>query len=186
MTGIQEQFLLTRIQTFRDHGAFERLVTEHTASLFRFLRAKLPTQADAEDALSVTLLRAWTYLTSGTQVRHVSGLLFTIARSVVAEHYRSAAIRPSLSMESLAEEGKNIAHETESSTAVEARADLRLLKEKMAELSEDEQLAITLKYFEGYGIADIAKRIEKSVNATTVMLHRAVKKLRALMEAPEL
>lgn len=182
MTAIQEQFLLARIRAFRDHEAFERITSAHKAALFRFLRSKLPNKADAEDAMSVTMLRAWTYLTSGTQVQHVSGLLFTIARSVVAEYYRSASTRPSVSMDALSEAGQEFTHKTESSGAMEARADLRLLKEKLSELTEDEQLAITMKYFEGYSISDIAEQIEKSVNATTVMLHRALKKLRKLMD----
>jgi RNA polymerase sigma factor (sigma-70 family) len=45
--------------------------------------------------------------------------------------------------------------------------------------NEDEQLVFQLRFFEGLTIKEVAKKIQKSENATRVMLHRLLKRLRA-------
>lgn len=175
-----DQFLISRIRGTRDHHAFERIMTGHKKALLRFLEFRLPTVADAEDALSTTMLRTWNYLVAGSHVENLPGLIYTIAKSVVAEFYRSR--RPSVSTEMLEESGTVLPDHTQTSATMEARVDVIFLQEKLKELSDEERDIIVLKHFEGLSIQEIAERLEKSVIATRVTLHRALKKLRGLME----
>ncbi|MBI4599010.1 sigma-70 family RNA polymerase sigma factor [Candidatus Uhrbacteria bacterium] len=140
----------------------------------RFLNLKLPTPHDADDAVSTVFLRLWNYLTD-TKVESVSGLLFTIARGVVAEFYRQR--KPELvelpSMDEFPE-----LH----SASVRQTGEVALVRRALAHLNEDEQQVITLRFFEGYSVRELAFHFQKTENATRVMLHRALKSLRRIFD----
>lgn len=175
MSSLNEQFLLFRIHHFRDAQAFETVYESYADRLQRFLLGKLPTSQDANDALSTVFLRAWTYMTS-TKVDHISGLLHTIARGVVAEFYRSRKKTVPLdSNESLADtlsdQGKGEQH-------IQAGAEVTLIQRSLNKLTEEQSLAITLRYVSELPVAQIAEQLGKSLNATHVLLHRAMKVLR--------
>ena len=92
MNGLREKFLLFRILRFGDKQAYGELYVEYAPRLRRYLTFKLPTVQDAEDVLSEVFLKVWDYITS-TPVEHFSGLLFAVARSRVADFYRSKSRR---------------------------------------------------------------------------------------------
>jgi RNA polymerase sigma-70 factor (ECF subfamily) len=147
-------------------------MSEHASALKRFFSYKLPRREDAEDAFSVTLFRIWNYLTA-SEVESVSGLIFTIARSVVAEFYRSRKI------ETVPIEGHDQLSEDQEGK-FENWMDVEIVKKRLVEMfNEDEQLVFQLRFFEGLTIKEVAKKIQKSENATRVMLHRLLKRLRA-------
>lgn len=170
MLRIQEKILLFSIRTRKDEKAFEKLISSHTVALKRFFVIKLPRQEDADDAFSTTLLRVWNYIKS-SEVESVSGLVFTIARGVVAEFYRSRKI------ETVSIEG----HEesvVDSVEGLENYIDVEIIKQKVKELNDEQQLAFELKFLEGLTVREVAERIQKSESATRVMLHRLIKKMR--------
>ena len=147
-------------------------MSEHASALKRFFVYKLPRKEDAEDAFSITLFRIWNYLTA-VEVESVSGLIFTIARSVVAEFYRSRKI------ETVPIEGHDQSPEDQEEK-FENWMDVEIIKKKISEIFDNEQqLALQLRFFEGLTIKETAKRIQKSENATRVMIHRLLKRLRA-------
>ncbi len=173
-----EQFLLFRIRMFQDEKAFRRLLDENGSSLQRFLHFKLPTPNDVDDAYSTISLRVWEYA-KRSEVEHFTALMYTIARGVVAEFYRSKKRKTEVEMEraELVEETK---HGTKQQLA--DSVDAQLLKESLDRLKDEEREVIILRYFEDWPIKKIANQIGKSENATTVMIHRTIKKLRALLE----
>ncbi|HLD20715.1 MAG TPA: sigma-70 family RNA polymerase sigma factor [Patescibacteria group bacterium] len=171
-----------RIRVFKDEGAFESLLSDYAAPLQRFLYSKLPSASDVEDAYSALLLRLWEYLTS-TPVGHFSGLAYTIARGIIAEFYRT---REKVSHVAISDEYDVDGVRVESRETVEkleARIDVTWVKEALKKLaSEDDREVIILRFLEGYAVKDIAKYIGKTPNATSVLLNRALKKLRRLIE----
>jgi RNA polymerase sigma-70 factor (ECF subfamily) len=177
-----EQFLLLRIRGFQDKAAFEKLVKMHGSAVLRFLHFRLPTKEDAEDAYSIVLLQVWDYI-KRTEVKHFNGLLFTVARNVVAAHYEK---RNRVTMVPIInEEGKEIQiPSNESPERTINKIDVSFVREKLKELSEDDQEIIILRYLEGYTVKHIAKYLGRTENATSVMLHRAMKKLKDLYERP--
>ena len=172
----KETFLLYRIRVHKDRSAFGELHDQYAPGVFRFLRAKLPSKEVAEDVLSLTFLRAWNYLAS-THVESASGLVFTIARAGVAEFYRRK--RPAT--ETLETEDGMPEHLASDDGAdvrrTEAKTELALVKEAMQEFTEDERLAFSLRFLEGLSVGEVAERIEKTENATHVLLHRLKKRI---------
>ena len=174
----KEQFLLFRIKAFKDEHAFAALLQEHGPALQRFLHFKLPTKQDAEDAYSTSCIRVWGYA-SRSKVDHFSGLIYTVARTVVADFYRSSEKKDALqtSDQELAQvESKH------SGKKIEEFVDGELMKNALMQLSENEREAIVMRYLEGHQVKEVAIQIGKSENATSVLLHRALKKVRTILE----
>lgn len=173
MLKTQEKILLFSIRTKRDERSFDRLMSEHASALKRFFAYKLPRREDAEDAFSITLFRVWNYLTA-SEVESVSGLIFTIARSVVAEFYRNRKIETVP-----LEYAENITSVKKPERKFEDWMDVELVKKLIWQIfDEEQQLAFQLRFFEGLTIREVAKKIQKSENATRVMIHRLLKRLR--------
>jgi len=178
--NVRDQFLLHRIHTQKDREAFDQLAQNYQGTLYRLLRSKLPTDQDADDALSTTLFRTWDYLTRTADIEHVGGLFFTVGRSVIAEFYRTR--KESVSIESMQEAGLDIASTKQGKEATVASAEIRLVTECMDELDGEERTLILLRHVEGHSIRVIAQKVGKSEGATRVAIHRAMKKLRNLFE----
>lgn len=168
----REQFLLYRIRTQQDQKAFEQLFNKHAQALQRFFLIKLPSREDAEDTYSVTQLRTWKYMLTAREIQSVDGLIFTIARTAVAEFYRSRKVQ-GVSIDDVGD--PEAVFEAQK---IVASADLVMIKEIVLGMREDQQLLLTLKFFEDQPIKEIAKRLDKTENATRVALSRALKELR--------
>lgn len=165
---MQEKFLLLKIRTRRDEKAFAEIYEQHAKAVHRFLLTKLPRREDADDAMSTTFLRVWNYLTS-SEVEKVSGLIFTIARGVVSEFYRTKRIETVSIEEDVVDK----------SVKTEILGDISLVKKAIDEMDEETSLALNLRFFEGKKISEVADHLQKSESATGMIIHRAMKKLRA-------
>lgn len=175
----KEQFLLFRIRAFKDPQAFRLLLDEHGSSIQRFLHFKLKRREDAEDAYTTTCLRTWDYLTRSS-VEFFSALLYTIARGVVADFYRTHSHKADLSIEDLPNE-LAVDHQTE----LDSKVDLAMMKQALQQLPDDDREAILMRYLEGYSVREIAHQLGKQENATSVLIHRGLKKLRKIIEHRE-
>ena len=170
----KEKFLLARIRLFQDHKALEALIGEFGGRIQKFLHAKLPSREDADDAFSETWARFWTYAQS-TAIDSASGLLHTIARGMVADFYRKRENQPSTAVEP--ETMEDLVEDPLSDALID-RIDAGLLKKEMEAMDEDEAFVLTLRFQEGYRVKDIAKFLDRTENATSVLLNRITNKLR--------
>lgn len=178
--NVRDQFLIHRIRANKDRSAFDELARHYQAALYRLLRSKLPTEQDAEDALTTTLLRTWNYLTRSNDVEHVGGLVFTIGRGVISEFYRHR--KETVSLDSMADAGVDLPSGRHGEPSIRAAADLRLLTEMMDHLDGEERTLVLLRHVEGFSIKEVADKVGKTAGATKVAIYRATKKLRNLFE----
>lgn len=180
MSDKREQFLLLRIRAFNDKSAFASLVDKHSSALMRFLSMRLRRTHDAEDCYSEVLIQTWNYITR-TEVKHFSGLLYTIARNTVAEHYRKHSKVEITSIEYETGEPLPIPSKVTAERIMD-QVDAGFMLKLIKKLPEEEQEVIVMRHLDGYRVKDIAQHIGKTDNATAVMLHRAFKKLKDLYE----
>lgn len=171
MQSAKEQYLLFRIRMFKDEQAFASLYEQHVDAVRRFLRLKLPSIEDADDATANTFLRVWNYLTS-QRVESVSGLIYTIARGVAAEFYRTRKI------ETIPIEHDQFASSDDTCT----EAELTIVRQHIDKLAPDDQQVIYLRHFEGKSMREIGKLINKSENAASMMVYRAMERLREYLD----
>lgn len=179
----REKFLLVRIRVFKDEGAFETLLNDYAAPLQRFLYSKLPNRADVEDAYSTLIMKLWEYGTT-TPIQHFSGLAYTIARRVVAQYYKDhEGVHHVPIADEYDEEGGVAIQSKETVEKLEAKIDIGWVKDALKKLpNEDDREVIILRFLEGYGIKEIAKYLGKTPNATSILLNRALKKLRRMVQ----
>jgi RNA polymerase sigma-70 factor (ECF subfamily) len=162
-----------------DKAAGQALVARHWAALARFFRSKIGD--DGADLLSQTFLAC---VETKEPVEHVTAFLFAVARRRLADHFRARSRTPELDLarSSLADLG------TGPVTAVARRERKDLVREALAQIPLDDQIAIELAYFEGMPLRDVAVVLEIEENTVRSRLARAKAKLRELVgdEMPEI
>jgi RNA polymerase sigma-70 factor (ECF subfamily) len=171
----RERFLLFRIRAFQDGDAFAHFVKEYGPRVQKFLDFKLPTFEDSKDAMAETWIRVWTYAQT-TPIESFSGVVHTIARGVVSDFYRRRGRHPEVRLNTDEHPEHEVSEPLHESMI--DKIDSGLLQEAMGTLPEEESQIILMRYIEGYRVKDIAKEFGKAENAISVVLHRAVKKLR--------
>ncbi len=177
VSDANEQILLFQVRKFRDQRAFTRLFETYKKELYRFVRAKLPTAEDADDLIQTVFMRAWVYVTTAhaQETHHFRGLIYHMSRNAIADHYRQR--KETFSVEAMEEAGMELADKKRTEASVHAEIDASFVKEKLRLLKEEYRDILTLRYFEGFDVSDIAVRLEKTENNVRVLLHRARKEL---------
>lgn len=159
-----------------DQRAGEALVERHWASIARFFRSKIGD--DGADLISQTFL-ACVEARDRIEGDNVKAYLFAVARRRLAEHFRGRARSPSVdfSLSSVVDLG------TGPATHVARRQRSELLREGLARIPLDDQIALELAYFEGLPMREIAAVLELEENTVRSRLSRARDKLRAVLTA---
>lgn len=154
--------------------AFSELVGRYRARLFRFLQARCPNRADAEDALQDAFIDAWRYLHSYDPRWRFSTWLYRIAIR------RAARVRPGLTPDD-GEPAATDADPLAICIAADERENLWLMARRL--LSEDALTALWLHSVEGMALKDIARAMQRSLPWTKVSLMRSRRRLRTAMIA---
>ena len=163
--------------------SFEELVRRFQVRLLRFLQRRVQSNADAEDLLQETFIRAYERLDRYDVNRPLGTWLFTIAHRLAISHHRrhQTALRAS---EVLMHQGA----ETETCEPSRQLADeegRKLLWEKAAAVLSEEQLsAVWLFYVEEMPAPQIAEVMGRSWVSVKTILFRARRKLMPFLEDP--
>ena len=121
---------------------FAALAREHGRAMFRAARAVLDSDADAQDAVGEALLRAWQAFDRLRDPAAAKPWLLKIAVNCARAQLRRA--RPVLPLEEAA------------GAAAPAEEPLGLW-ELVRALPEDQRLAVTLYYYDGLSVGEIAR-----------------------------
>jgi RNA polymerase sigma-70 factor (ECF subfamily) len=160
------------------------------------LDARLRGQAESSDVVQQTLLRAHERIEQfrGTSEAELRAWLRAILARQMADLARRAgqphwAKRQSLEAaldQSSARLASWLADEQQApGEQVQGREDLFLLAEALARLPEDQRTAVELHHLEGYSVAEVGRRMDRSAGSVAGLLHRGLSALRAGMLASE-
>ena len=162
-----------------DAEAFGRLYDMHVERVYRHIYYRIGSVADTEDLTQQVFLKAWQaiprYKKTGSPF---IAWLMTISHNLVVDFYRAKKDKVRLP------DGV-VAEDPESSPEVMAQAhfDQERLRMAIAQLRGDQQRVVLMRFIEGFSFAETADSLGKSEGATRVILHRALKKLRDILEA---
>jgi RNA polymerase sigma factor (sigma-70 family) len=159
--------LLRKLQV-GDELAWSQLTQEYSPRLYAYLRHNLPSAADAEDALSETLLAAVRALPAFDGRVSLSAFLYSLAYRKMADFWRRRHDTAPL-LESIAA----------GSESAGAGAELEELLDTLPELSCQ---VLLLRYQVGLSVSEIAEVIERSYKGTESLLSRARSQLRAALD----
>jgi RNA polymerase sigma-70 factor (ECF subfamily) len=183
---LKEKFLLFRIRAKKDPEAFGAIYDAYVKPIYRFVYFKVSTAELAEDLTSETFLKAWQYLKEKKDVPNLQALLYSVARSVVIDHYRSTTHeRGNVSLdESHIETGEPLDIASEKFLKdMETKFDTTLVLEKLRSLKDEYRDAVIMRYLDEMSTGEIAEVLGKSASNVRVILHRATRALSEAMDA---
>ena len=161
-----------------DASAFGRLYDMHIDRVYRHIYYRVGNQADAEDLTQQVFLKAWQAI--GRYKKMASPFiawLMTISHNLVVDFYRTRKDRAYLEAELLADDST-----LSPERATEAGFQQQRLRRAVLQLSGNEQQVVILRFMEGFEFAEIASLLKKKEGNVRVILHRALMKLRSILE----
>ena len=149
-------------------ACFEELVRRLEGRLLRFLLHRTQTPQDAEDLVQETFLRGYQRLASYDPSWKITTWLFTIASRLAISHRRKrrpAALRETASLRAGGEGplARLVRREQKESLWTTARG----------VLSENQHMALWLRYAEAMPVKEIARVMGKTKTHVKVLLYRA-------------
>lgn len=158
------------------HAALAGVYEQHLASVWRYVRARVPDHADAEDATSEVFARAargWHRYDASKG--SVGAWLAGIAHHVVADWWRGRA------MEEPVADPPSPAPNADPNEAVDARIDAARVHEHLGALTDRERDALALRFAAGLDSTEVGAVLGISDAGARMLVYRAVNKLRAVM-----
>ncbi len=155
----------------------ERLHDEHGPALWAYcLRLTGHDQARAEDVAQETLVRAWRNVRRlDEEEGSVRAWLFTVARNIVIDEWRSRHARNELSVGEVPEE-------VGTDDVTDRLLTSWVVAEALSTLSREHRAVLLECYFRGASVAEAARRLEIPEGTVKSRTHYALRALRLALQ----
>lgn len=167
---------------------FSKIYDRYIDKIYRFIFLKVNSQEITQDLTSETFLKGWEAFKksqnpghNNQKIENPSAFLYQIARNLVIDHYR--------------EKGKAQLVSVEYTPIIDPKQDLEeksLLESDIGQirlaltgLKDNYQNVIIWHYLEDLSISEVAKMLDRTEEATRVLLSRALKSLRSVIDRNE-
>jgi len=162
-------------------AAFAELYDRYLDMVYRYVRSRVGSPTVAEDLTSETFVRALRSIGGFTwQGRDVGAWFVTIARNLVADHYKSSRFRLELPTDDVGATGAAPVQQGPEEQVLQSLQDTVLL-EAVQRLRPDQQECIVLRFLQGLSVAETAAVMGKDVGAIKSLQYRAVRTLGRLL-----
>ena len=163
--------------------AFGLIYDRYVDTVFRFVYFRVGNRQLAEDLTSDTFLRALKRIGSFTwQGRDLGAWLVTIARNLVADHFKSGRYRLEVTSGDVLDadrEDRGLEGSPESAV-VDHITNVALLT-AVKQLNPEQQECIVLRFLQGFSVAETAQTMGKNEGAIKALQYRAVRALARLL-----
>ena len=161
-----------------DSQSIGAIYDQHFSEIYRFVRYRIHDDGIAEDITSdvfVRLLEA-ARKNQGPQTS-LKGWLIATASNVVTDHLRREYRRPLVDLsESIPDEGISILAQ------VDLRQQKQMVQSAYAQLTNEQQNVLALRFGQGYSIEQTAFYMKKNINAVKALQFRALASLQRHIE----
>lgn len=169
----EERSLLAQAQR-GDEEAFAALYQANVQQIYRYIYYRVNDPHMAEDLTSDVFTKAIEglprYQDTGTPFL---AWLYRIAHARVIDHYRRQNRRPTEN----ALDAQPLPIEVDMDERLLRRQAAQALREAIAQLTDEQQQVIILRFVEGYRIDAVAAQMGKKPNAIKALQHRAIRSL---------
>ncbi|WP_319530773.1 RNA polymerase sigma factor [uncultured Cohaesibacter sp.] len=157
--------------------AFQALIERHVDRGYAVAYRILQNASDAEDVLQDAFLQVWSRRESWKPGKaKFSTWLFRVVTNRCIDQLRRKRASSMDVLPELSDDNSNQSHILEMQQAIE------LLEDAMAELPEQQRIAIVFSYHENLSNSEIAEILETSVSAVESLLKRGRQKLRKILK----
>lgn len=169
MTGLQE-------------SEWQQLHDRHATELWRFTLSLTRDRQVAEDIVQEVLLRAW----RADELAHrdepaTRAWLFTVARRLVIDRWRSAPVRREFPGDSVDRSEASVP-DRDRQDRTDELLDRWLIADALTDLTEEHRAVLIAAYYEGRTTADIAGRLEIAEGTVKSRLHYGLRHLRMILQ----
>ncbi|MFC1902407.1 RNA polymerase sigma factor [Chloroflexota bacterium] len=161
-----------------DADDFGRLYDLHVERVYRHIYYRVGNTMDAEDLTQLVFFRAWDAI--GRYRKTASPFLawlMRISHNLVIDFYRSKKDTAYLDSEPV-----SAYPDSSPERLAEEHFDQQQLRKVILQLPEDQQQVIIMSFIEDFTYAEIASSLGKREGNIRVILHRALKKMRSILE----
>ncbi|MGD9486237.1 ECF subfamily RNA polymerase sigma factor, BldN family [Streptomyces sp. TRM70308] len=162
-----------------DTDAFGQLYDQYSDTVYRYIYYRVGGRATAEDLTSETFLRALRRIGTFTwQGRDFGAWLVTIARNLVADHFKSSRFRLEVTTGEMLD-ANEVERSPEDSVLESLSKDALLAA--VRRLNPQQQECVTLRFLHGLSVAETARIMGKNEGAIKTLQYRAVRTLARLL-----
>lgn len=156
---------------------FSKIYDKYLDKIYRFIYFKVNAKEVAQDLCSETFIRCWNSYTQN-KIDNPQAFLYTIARNLVTDHYREKAKIQFVSTENTVLVDPRPSFEEQ----IAKDSELEQVKAGLVGLKDDYQNAIIWYYLDDLPIREVAHLLDRSEEATRVLIHRALTSLKQNLE----
>lgn len=157
-----------------DENAFAFLFNMFSDRIYRFISYKVNVVAEREDILQDVFVKAWKGLPKyRVEELNFSAWLYKIALNSIIDFYRKQARKPE-SVELMDDAAVTTDHDNQDSTL--------MIDKVFKELNPDYKTVLELRYIQGFELDEIAQVLDKTNLAVRLLVHRALKQSRIILE----
>lgn len=161
--------------------AFGLLYDRYVDFVFRYIYYRVADRTVAEDLTSETFTRALRRITTFSwQGRDLGAWLVTIARNIVADHYKSARFRLEVPTADLLGAGADRPAAGPEGQVLDSLSNADLL-DAVRQLGPEQQECVVLRFFEGLSVTETALAMDRTAGAVKALQFRAVRSLAKLL-----
>jgi RNA polymerase sigma-70 factor, ECF subfamily len=161
----------------KNQADFSKIYDNNIEKIYRFVFLRVSSKELAQDLTSETFVKCWdSYKLDPDNIKNPRAFLYKTAKNLVIDHYRKQGRSPVAAADpaeiQIADPKADFVQK-----AVLA-SDMESVRKAMSSMNEDYQNAIIWRYLEDLPIREVSQLLERSEEATRVLLHRAMKDLR--------
>jgi RNA polymerase sigma-70 factor (ECF subfamily) len=175
---IDEQLtaLVQRAQT-GDAQAFGELYDRYVDTVYRYIYYRVGQVQLAEDLASETFLRALRRIDSFSwQGKDIAAWFVTIARNLIADHFKSSRFKLEMSTADLLSAGDRPSGDSPEASVMASLTNATLL-EAVKRLGAEQQECLVLRFLQGLSVTETALAMGKNEGAIKALQYRAVRAL---------
>lgn len=178
---LEDEIKLIRQAQKGQADPFGLLYDHYCPQIYRFILLKVDNKEEAEDLTHEVFLNAWQNVSNYNDRGYpFSSWLYQIARNRVIDYYRTRKNAAAIDENEIDESVFKVMPALEG--VLDQQSQLARVKNAITLLNEEQQTVVILRYIEELTPAEIAAIFNKSEGAVRLVQHRAINKLKTILE----
>ncbi|MCZ6681494.1 MAG: RNA polymerase sigma factor [Candidatus Poribacteria bacterium] len=180
---VEDEILVAHFQAGRQ-DAFDELMKRYKQRIYAYLLRSVKNYEDAEELTLEVFFKVYRALENWQPQARFSTWLYKIAHNLAIDYHRAKSRRQTYSLddENLSlDEPKAVDLSSNPAWQAEERDLHRIIREAADQLSPNQKSVFMLKCYEGLQLKEIAAVLGMAEGTVKIHLHRAMRKLEALL-----
>lgn len=149
-------------------------------ALFRHCYYRVYNRERAQEVVQETFMKTWEVVSRGEEIRNFRAYVYRVARNLIIDEARRRKLRTETSLEDMREASGFDPGEDKTRTILDRMEGAQALR-LLARLSDEDQEILMLRYVDELDPKEIAEMLEVTPNVVSVRSHRALKRLREII-----